>query len=290
DTGIQPTDTFREITMSPLLLFFVLAVVNGQHHAEHLGGVTCYDCHGPHKHFPDCLQTTRTCDVNQVCEVKTGGAHPEIMCRDKSDCTAEIDHAAADCAGGESCKHIQCCEDAACVTSITNLISTSLFYCPADCTGKDLSSCTNHECSGDQHCEQEVAEKHCGRGHDCTTGCCKDSSCINTAFGATSGTTNPLGTLSCSDLANVGCGVLDAVCPKIHCPALCDACINPIVQATTTAMPTSTPAPAVQSTVIGITDLDTCRDELEGLDCQMLPDVCSSTVLAHYCRAHCEMC
>ncbi|KAK7094368.1 hypothetical protein V1264_005943 [Littorina saxatilis] len=123
-----------------------------------------------------------------------------------------------------------------------------------------------------------------------------------------------LDALQCSDLAGLGCGVLDALCSKVNCTDVCDPCINPIV--TVTDMPATTVAPAVDLTTVALAvdmttvDMTTgsvlsgndtmtasnstmgvCEDtRIQDMTCSDVADVCSSPLLVSHCQKYCGLC
>ncbi|KAK7473829.1 hypothetical protein BaRGS_00034936, partial [Batillaria attramentaria] len=230
-SGNQRSDSS---VMGPLLLFAILGLANGQLHGPG-NEVNCYECHGPHGHFPDCLNHNRKCHGEEVCQVNYGGAHPEIRCRKREECQRDVDHAHRQCSGGGAEVHGTCqicCTDDMCVGNAVQTLQGSQvgldLHCPADCSLENLADCITrgHRClSGQfcqvsidkhnghlhghcenndkmQHCEEELAKGHCDR-ESCLAGCCTDDACVAGTLGGlnhhthTAATAITFTTLSC---------------------------------------------------------------------------------------------
>lgn len=91
--------------------------------------------------------------------------------------------------------------------------------------------------------------------------------------------------VTCEELTGLGCGVLDALCPTVDCPDVCDPCFKPIVTASMAPVDTTTASASDAGPTAAA-----CEDTIQQMNCVDVEDVCSNPMLLPFCRKFCGTC
>ncbi|KAK7451826.1 hypothetical protein BaRGS_00039799, partial [Batillaria attramentaria] len=259
-------------------------LANGQLHGPG-NEVNCYECHGPHGHFPDCLNHDRKCHGEEECQ-------------------RDVDHAHRQCSGGGAEVHGTCqicCTDDMCVGNAVQTLQGSQvgldLHCPADCSLENLADCITrgHRCLSGQFCQVSI-DKHNGHLH----GHCENNDkmqldgdqCQTLDSSKSCGLCSLFNHTDCKDtVPNNGCVGLQAtddVCNKNVaidiCPVTCNMCDRwidmKINEALANGQITGVTGPTMSPTAAPSFN---CQD-LNGYSCSVLDALCTTVDCPDQCN------